>query len=103
LVFLVVSFLLLTKCNATYFATKTFCFVTESSKARNVFISLNTERVGSNLVRSMDVYLYSLCCEGSGLATRWSPVQEVLLTFYNIRNLIINSDWEQDKRPNPSR
>jgi hypothetical protein len=60
------------------------------SKARTVFARSNTGIVGSNPTRSMDVCLrlFSVCivlCIGSGLATRWSPVQGALPTAYRWR------------------
>jgi hypothetical protein len=46
--------------------------VAERSKARNVFARLNTDIMGLNPTRGMDVCLYSvflLPCVGSGFAT----------------------------------
>jgi hypothetical protein len=46
--------------------------------------------------------LFALQCVGSGLATGSSPVQAVLPTVHKIHNFRINSEWEQEREPNPS-
>jgi hypothetical protein len=65
--------------------------VAARSKAWTVFALSNTEVMGSNPTRGMDVYVSLFCvcvvCVGSGLATRWSPVQGVLWTVYRIKKL----------------
>jgi hypothetical protein len=60
------------------------------SKEWNIFARSNTGIMGSNPTRGMDVgvRLFCICvvlCVGSGLATGWSPVQEVLPTVYSIK------------------
>jgi hypothetical protein len=59
----------------------------------------------SNSTRGIDICfrLFCVCvvlCVGSGLATVWSPVQEVLLSVYKIHSCQINSDWKQASGPN---
>jgi hypothetical protein len=82
--------ILMTLC---YTHTSVYTFtVTARSKAWTVFARSNTEIVGSNLTREMDVCmsLFCLCavlCAGSGLATGWSPVRGVLPTVYRIKKL----------------
>jgi hypothetical protein len=61
------------------------CLVTRRSKAWTVFARSNTGIVGSNPTWGMDVRvrLFCVCAvlsAGSGLATGWSPAQEVLPT-----------------------
>jgi hypothetical protein len=60
--------------------------VAARSKAWTVFASLNTGIVGSNPTQRMDVCvcLFWVCvvlCVDSGIATGWSPFQEVLRTM----------------------
>jgi hypothetical protein len=60
------------------------------SMAWSVFASSNTGIAGSNPTRGMDIcvclFRVFVLRVGSGLATGWSPVQEVLLTLYRFRN-----------------
>jgi hypothetical protein len=64
--------------------------VTTRSKAGTIFACSNTGIVGSNPTQGMDVCVRLSCvcvglCVGSGIATGWSPVQEVLSTVYRIK------------------
>jgi hypothetical protein len=66
--------------------------VAELSKARTVFARSNAGIVSLNPTQGMDVYVRLFCvyvapCVSSGLATGWSPVQEVLPTVYRIKKL----------------
>jgi hypothetical protein len=59
-------------------------------EACTVFARSNTGIVGSNPTEGMDACVHLFCvCEvlyvDSGLATGWSPVQEVLPTVYRVR------------------
>jgi hypothetical protein len=56
-----------------------------------VFPHSNTEVIGSNPTRSMNVCVRLFCvyvvlCEGRILATGWSPDQGVLPTVYRLRH-----------------
>jgi hypothetical protein len=62
------------------------------SKAWAVFARSNTGIMGSNPTRGMDVYVCLFCvfvvlCVGSGLATGWSPGQQVLPTVYRTKTV----------------
>jgi hypothetical protein len=66
--------------------------VAARSKAWTVFARSNAGIVGSNPTSGMDICLGLFCicivlCVGSGLATDWSPVPEVLPTLYRIKKL----------------
>jgi hypothetical protein len=66
--------------------------VASRSKAWTDVTHLNTRIVGSNRTQGMDVCVRLFCacvvlCVGSGLATGWSSVQEVLHTVYRIKKL----------------
>jgi hypothetical protein len=66
--------------------------VAARSKAWTVFARSNTGIVGSNRTPGIHVCVLLFCvcvilCVGSGLATGWSPVQEVLPTVYRITKL----------------
>jgi hypothetical protein len=72
--------------------------VATRSKAWHVFARSNTGIVGWNPTRGMDVCVRLFCvcvvlCVGSGLATGWSPVQEVLPTVCTSRN------WKSGQGP----
>jgi hypothetical protein len=60
--------------------------VAERNKAWTVFARSDTVIVGLNPASGMDVWfvrlfcVYVVLCVGWGLATGWSPVQEVLQT-----------------------
>jgi hypothetical protein len=74
--------------------------VPAQSKAWTVVARSNAGIVGSNLTQGMNVCvpLFCVCavmCVGSGPATGWSPVQEVLETVYRIKKL--------KKRPRPNK
>jgi hypothetical protein len=64
--------------------------VAARSKARTVFARSNTEIVGSNPTRGMDVCVRLFCvcvvlCVGRGFAKDWSPVQGVLPPVYRLK------------------
>jgi hypothetical protein len=72
--------------------------VAARSKAWTVFARSNPGIIGSNPTGGMDVCVcvYSVCvvlCEGSGLATGWSPVHRVLPTVCRLRN------WKSGQGP----
>jgi hypothetical protein len=64
--------------------------VAAKCNAWTVFAHSNTGIVGSNPTRGMDIcaLLFCLCavCVDSGIATSWSPVQEILQTVCRLRN-----------------
>jgi hypothetical protein len=72
--------------------------VAAPSTAWIVFARSNTGIAGSNPTRGMDicVRLFCVCvvlCVGSGLATGWHPVQEVLPNVYRLKN------WKSGQGP----
>jgi hypothetical protein len=46
---------------------------------------------------------FVLSCVGSGPMRGWSPFQGIPPIIYQIHNFIINSGWEENWEPNPSR
>jgi hypothetical protein len=74
--------------------------ITEAARynAWTVFAGSNAGIVGSDPTQGMDVCVRLFCvcvvvCEGSGLATGWSPVQGVLPTVCILRN------WKSGQGP----
>jgi hypothetical protein len=60
---------------------------------KTVFACSNIESMSSNPTQGMDIYLRLFCvCVGSGLATGWFPVQEILRTVLGLKN------WNGTKR-----
>jgi hypothetical protein len=62
------------------------------SQTWTVFARSNAGIVGSNPTQGMDVCVRLFCvcvvpCVGSGLATGWSPVQEILPTVHTIKKV----------------
>jgi hypothetical protein len=67
-------------------------------KAGTVFVRSSSAIMGSKPTRGMDVCVSLFCvyvvlCVGGGLATGWSPVQEVLPPVYRIKN------WKSGQGP----
>jgi hypothetical protein len=77
------------------------------SKTRNVFARSNTEIVGSNPTRGMDVCLrFPRVCFVVCMWRPWEgliPVQESYHLSIRFIISLINSEWEQVREPNPSR
>jgi hypothetical protein len=67
----------------------------------------NTGIMGSNPTQGLGVCVYPvflLSCVSSNLAMGLSRVQGVLLTVYTIQiSKLINFEWAQARKPNPSR
>jgi hypothetical protein len=87
----------LTTCQYPVYIASVICWlpitVAARSKAWTVFARSNAGIVGSNPTEGMNicVCLFSDCI-GSGLASDWYPVQEVLPTVLGLRN------WSETKR-----
>jgi hypothetical protein len=83
-------------------STYTFCVLVERavrrSRAWTVFARPNTEVVGSNPTRGMDVCLSSFCVHVV-LATGWSLIQGVLPTVCKIKK--VTRKWNEESQSMP--